>query len=379
MNLCFFSAKYLPSIGGVERYTAELAKQVSAKGHKVTIVTSNVDKLSPIDYKDNIRTVRLPCINLLKGRFPVPLFNIRFFNLLKIVFEEEYDCVLVQTRFYLHSLIGVKAAYRMNIPSMIIEHGTSHFTIDNKVLDKLGHRYEHYITRQEKKYCHNYYGVSVPCCDWLKHFGIEAKGTMYNAVNISEIKQCSSGKMKTMAEAIASKYDNTVIFTGRLVKEKGIIELIEAVKVLNANGTNVALLIVGDGPLKKTIEDSSEEFVICTGELKHNDAISLLKKSDIFCLPSYSEGFSTSVLEAAACKTFIVTTDTGGSAELLLDDTFGIVMSNHDVDTIAASIKRAIEDKPYRKAAEDKTYYRLVKFFTWEKIAEKYLDRVRDL
>ena len=69
MTLCFFSAQYLPTVGGVERYTFNLAKRVIAAGHKALVVTSALPGL-PMDETDEygIQIIRLPVWPLMNGR-----------------------------------------------------------------------------------------------------------------------------------------------------------------------------------------------------------------------------------------------------------------------------------------------------------------------
>ena len=68
----------------------------------------------------------------------------------------------------------------------------------------------------------------------------------------------------------------------------------------------------------------------------------LLKETNIFCLPSDSEGMPTSVLEAAACKCYIVTTKYGGAKELILDDSYGIVMENNKVGNSKTALRNSL-------------------------------------
>ena len=92
-----------------------------------------------------------------------------------------------------------------------------------------------------------------------------------------------------------------------------------------------------------------------------------------FCLPSDSEGFPTSVLEAVACKCFVITTYQGGAKELLVDEQYGIIMRDNTVESIQKNLEKVIEDDAYRTQAECKSYDRLVKYFTWDATAEKVM------
>ena len=66
---CIFAAQYFPHLGGVERYTYNLSKKLIEKGNEVVIVTSNVYRLSDYEIVDGIPVYRVPCINLLEGRY----------------------------------------------------------------------------------------------------------------------------------------------------------------------------------------------------------------------------------------------------------------------------------------------------------------------
>ena len=70
---CFFSAQYLPSMGGVERYTYNLARHLIVKGNRVTVVTSAVRGLPEHEVSEGIEIYRLPSFGFLNGRFPILL------------------------------------------------------------------------------------------------------------------------------------------------------------------------------------------------------------------------------------------------------------------------------------------------------------------
>ena len=75
---CIFAAQYFPHLGGVERYTYNLAKKLIEDGNEVVIVTSNVYKLAECEKVDGIRVYRIPCWNWLEGRYPVLKMNSKF-------------------------------------------------------------------------------------------------------------------------------------------------------------------------------------------------------------------------------------------------------------------------------------------------------------
>ncbi|MDE6234059.1 MAG: glycosyltransferase, partial [Lachnospiraceae bacterium] len=68
---CIFSAQYLPHMGGVERYTYYLSKELIKLGNKVTVVTSKVSGLPEHEISEGIEIYRMPSYNLMDGRLPV--------------------------------------------------------------------------------------------------------------------------------------------------------------------------------------------------------------------------------------------------------------------------------------------------------------------
>ena len=152
-----------------------------------------------------------------------------------------------------------------------------------------------------------------------------------------------------------------------MLKEKGIYELIAAVEKYNeANDNEIYLFIAGEGDEKDYVERHRSKFIIPTGRLNFEEIIALLKESDIFCLPSVSEGLATSALEAAACECFIITTKRGGTKELIKDEKYGIVMDDNSVDNIYNALEKAMKNDDERIEAQKLCYAWLKQNFTWK-------------
>ena len=379
MRYCIFVANYLPNLGGVERYTYNLARKLIAAGNKVTVVTSNVFALAEQETMDGVEIIRIPCWNVLAGRFPVLKPGKDFKRLNTMLKGREFDFAIIQTRFYVHSAYAACYCKKMGIPHIVIEHGTNHFTVNNPVLDFVGSIYEHCISFVVQRCGGDFYGVSQDCCHWLNHFKIQAKGCLYNAVELEDIEKKLVATKYSYRKELGLGEDIIITYTGRLVKEKGIEKLVEAMGLLGRS--DCKLLVAGDGELFEQIKQCACPNVILLGRLSFDQIVALLKETDVFCLPTdYPEGFPTSVLEAAAAKCYTVTTTHGGSKELLLDENYGIILQENTPTQIAKAIDRAINDPAYRRSAADKAYDRLQKHFTWDctsqeimKIAEEII------
>ena len=373
---CIFAAQFLPHMGGIENYTYNISKELLKRGNEVVIITNNTTG-SPLHEKiDGIKVLRFPCYNLINGRFPIMKLNKDFWRIHRYLKKQKYNIVVINARFYFHSIYAALYAKKKHIKSICIEHGTSHLSVHNRMLDFVGGVYEHIHTMVLKRICKDYYGVSEACCEWSAHFGIDSKGVLYNAVDLEKIECLKEREQRDFRKEYSIADDALVIvFTGRLLKEKGIYELIEAVERYNKNHKPLYLMLAGEGEEKAYVESHRSEYIIPLGRLQFEDVIAVLKQTDIFCLPSVSEGFATSALEAAACKCYIITTERGGTKELVVDDNYGTVMKDNSVDNIYIAIEKAAADDELRKKGQELCYNRLKNNFTWEHTTDN-LERI---
>lgn len=373
---CIFAAQYLPHLGGVERYTYNLARFLQRKGSKVVIVTSNVQRIAEHEISDGIEIFRLPCINLLNGRYPVLKFWSKDYRrLYKEIEKYDYELVAVNTRFYLHSICGVKYAKKHGQKSIMIDHGTSHLSVHNKILDTIGGWWEHLITKIDYHYCKDYYGVSEASCEWLGHFGIKARGVLYNAIDLEQIEEIKKNKKQNFREKFGIADNAKIIaFTGRLLKEKGIIPLVESVEKICKQRDDVYLFLAGDGDLDEYVNEHASDHIIPLGRLSFEDIIYMLVDSDIFCLPSFSEGFSTSVLEAVACGCYVITTERGGSKEMITSREYGMIIKDNEQQRVYDALLQIIDNDEERKNACEQCYDKLKNNYTWDIVSDKVLE-----
>lgn len=364
-TICIFSAQYLPHMGGVERYTYNIAKECLKRGHRVIVVTSANSALDAISVEEGIKVYRLPSFQLMNGRLPILKYNRRTRQLFNVLKNEQIDFCIVNTRFYFLSLSGMKFAYENHIPLITVEHGTAYLTFNNALLDFIERKYERAITRKGKKYCQHYYAVSEFSRQWLKEFGIEGEGVLYNSINPDDYKDIIVGP--------SDKLDGvTIAYTGRLIPEKGVSVLLEAFSILRKKYENIYLILVGEGPLETQIKQYNDDHIHYLGRKDNKDVIKILKNADIFCLPSRSEGFSTSVLEAALTKCCIITTKRGGSVELITDDRYGIIIEDNRLYFVKEALERVIKDGNYRETSANNVYKRVIDNFTWKQCVDEF-------
>lgn len=371
-NYCIFAAQYFPHLGGVERYTYHLARELIRRGDQVVIVTSNVQRLPSYEKMDGIPVYRFPCINLLDGRFPVLWPGGDFWKIHRMLKKKHFDKVIVNTRFYPHSLYGVLFGRKHRAKTIVIDHGSSHLTVHNPFWDTVGGWYEHFFTGILKIFCKDYYGVSQASIQWLKHFHIQAKGALYNAIDLDEIQKRLANPLRDFRKEYGiPKEAKLVTFTGRLLAEKGLLPLVKAMKNISRKYPDTYLCIAGDGDLEEELKKRADSHIKLLGRLDAGEIVDLLSATDIFCLPSVSEGFSTSLLEAAACRNFIVVTDSSCPYELLPDSGYARILEKLSARSIEDGLFWALTHPQECQKASERVYERLVKHFTWEIVTDR--------
>ncbi|MDB5168819.1 MAG: glycosyltransferase family 4 protein [Candidatus Saccharibacteria bacterium] len=367
-----FTGYYPPHLGGVERYTDKLSGALEKLGYNIVIVTSNSNDLINHEKIGNRSLYRLPIHKLAKDRYPMPKTNAEYKELISQVKNEKIDYYIVNTRFHLTSFVGAKIGKGLGRPVMLIEHGTNHFTVNNRWLDYIGLVYEHLLTYRLKHYVDRFYGVSKKCNVWLEHFSIHASGVFYNAVDTADKKIAN--------DYYVDKYSgNEVVITyaGRLIKEKGIMNLLEAfVEIKKKNPKlRMKMVIAGDGALLETIKrNHNDSSIDILGKLDFEHVISLLKRTDIFVHPSlYPEGLPTSILEAGLMGCAVIATPRGGTEEVIIDERHGIIVDG-STESLQKAIQELIVDSRMRKELADKLRHRTEETFNWDVVA-KEVDR----
>lgn len=368
-----FSSHYLPHVGGIEVFVENFSREILLFGYKVNIITSDSERLGFIGEKNNINFFRLKSFFLLKGRFPVPYSIREFFYIYKNCYKNKKTYTIINTRFFITSLLGVILGKISNSKIIVIDHGSGHFVYKNIFINFLAHLYEHSISLLISLFKPDFYGVSLSCCDWLKHFNINAKGTIYNGISFE--RKYKKSKLWN------KKWNNKkiIFYAGRLIKEKGLLELIEGFNKFYKNHKNYILLIAGSGDLenkiKKSFSKSKNKYFL--GRLDRNDVFYFLSKTNVFVNPSnYPEGLPTVLLEAGSFSIPIISTPNGGAKEIIIDKETGLLIPNGNVKNIYNSLVWV--DSNYSEAVKmGNNLNKLLKNkFDWKIIIKNFLSKL---
>ena len=308
-----------PKIGGIERISHELATALNLiQGVEVSVVSAKWPSKfletdwGEIDYLYEVLYV--PSITIFR-RLPVPnIFRRQFWAQMGDL-NDDFDLVFYQSHlFVLNWIIAVKL--RRMKRRIWMNHGCNYVPINSRVGSRLSFLYERLGMTIMKSFCNEFVGQSKNTAEWMAlKVGIPFQ-VLSNAINMQQFNgenEFEDRKLKT-----------SVLFVGRLVEGKGLLDCISAVSEANqmlrhSGSTNLlTLTVVGSGPLKDSVSNHKPLMEISwRGELSHSQVIASMYQHDIL-IQAYSqpEGLTTVTLEGLAAGMLIVTTPVSGEGDL---------------------------------------------------------------
>ena len=167
-----------------------------------------------------------------------------------------------------------------------------------------------------------------------------------------------------------------ILFVGRLNRDKGMLDMAAAFDTIAKQHTDVELLLVGaeeDVPFSRIQE-------ICYAERDRLHYVSFtsaperyMMAADIYCLPSYREGFGMTLIEAAACGVPAVASRIYGITDAVEDGKTGLLFPAGDVAALTQALLRLLEDRDLRQQMGEAARVRALELFPEKKITEEML------
>ncbi|MGZ7167501.1 MAG: glycosyltransferase family 4 protein [Halobacteriota archaeon] len=171
-----------------------------------------------------------------------------------------------------------------------------------------------------------------------------------------------------------------VLFAGRLIYEKRVDLLLNALALAKEEIPTISCMIVGDGPERATLEAQArqlglEENVTFMGFVKQDGLIAHMKSSKVFVLPSEREGFGLVIVEANACRLPVISIrhEMSATRELVEDEINGFLVSTASPEEIAKVIVRIVQDDVLRARLAENGQ-EMAKRFAWSDISRSVID-----
>jgi glycosyltransferase involved in cell wall biosynthesis len=319
MEVLILSPFFSPNVGGVETHLDDLVNVIKDKSFKSYVLTYQplmTDLKAPKkEIKSNLEIHRVEWFRKLFYKFePYPvldflyltprLFIATFFFLLrhpqvKVIHAQginsAFIAVLLKFIFKIKVVVSTHAVYEFNGESLFAKVTRWTFNHADKILSLLEHSKNELVKL----------GVSEnkiePYTYWVdqKLFSVKEKHLAKKELNWEEQKFY-------------------VLFVARLLEKKGVLELLEAAKILEHN--NIIFHIAGSGPLEEKVKEYSNKFnnIIFHGKLPNQQLPKYFQAADVFIIPStHEEGAGRVIMEALSCGTPVIGSNRGGIPEIL--------------------------------------------------------------
>lgn len=203
--------------------------------------------------------------------------------------------------------------------------------------------------------------------------------------------------LKNQATSLRQQYNITsddlvFSFVGRIVKDKGILELVEAFKMVSdyvaemgskeAKALRIFLMVVG--PFEQELNPLPEDVVKFLSQDKRvilagfqRDVRPWLMASDVFVFPSYREGFPNVVMQACLLEVPCIVSDINGCNEIIRHGSTGLIVPPKDIPALAQAMQSLVQDEDKRKmfstTARSFVSSNYDREYVWEEIRKEYI------
>ena len=313
---------------GAERQTEQVARELARRGHDVTIFTRRYRNQPFAERKDDYR---------IKRRRELPLPAVRMVwdtlaGLWHIARHRPKVDVLLCYQTLNSGLIGAIAQSVLGIPAILSVRGTDEYRLDfsmtNRVLVPRIYRQVKHVVVQSPRILKDLHA------QWKK----SGKSNLYQTIS-SKLSVIPNGVGLTNLKQVNG---SKVVYVGRLIKDKGVADLILALKQLR----DVHAVIVGDGPDRQRLEQIAHGLPIAfAGRVQPSAIPSYLNQARMMVLPSHhGDGMPNVILEAMTCGVPVVTTRTSAMPDLIRHEENGLLFEPGDVRQLAQHIGRLNHD-----------------------------------
>jgi glycosyltransferase involved in cell wall biosynthesis len=366
-------------IGGISPHVFFLSKSLAQNGVKVYVVTCDFPGAPAHEVIDSVEVYRVDSYKNPSPDFAtwVYLMNLNMqkeaANLVKKL-PNGVDVFHAHDWLVATSGIGLKHVFRK--PLLVTMHSTEVGRRDgiHTSTEKMIGETEAWLTYEAWKIiCCSDYMVSH--VRWA--FGLPADKLVMvpNGVNRDVYSAIEKEDLKAFRRRWALPEEKIVLFVGRLVYEKGIHVLVNAVpKVLEK--VNAKFIIVGSGYMKEQVMTivrsmKMEHKVLFAGFADDATLLRLQKCADVSVVPSLFEPFGIVALEAMAARSPVVASDTGGLSEIVDHDWSGVKVYPNNPESLAWGIVKILTDDIYRNYLVENAYRKILDKYDWDKIAQQ--------
>ena len=383
MRVCFISRRFFPAISGMSVYALNLLRQLAADGHDVVMVSqyrADADGVGvygggPPPAVAGVRVVGLESVGEQAVGLGLPADFEADVAAMVAAVEREHEAApfdVIHAQYgYPTGLAALEASRKLGVPNVVsIQGGDGHWVGGCCTTHKAAMR-------------------AV-----LNHAGAVLIGSESFAAEVSGHHATLRDRFTivpgaTDVDRFRPRLDRpvgalgqpaTLLYHGRVDLRKGVVELIDAFALLIESGRDLRLVVSGIGPDVAAVGERVEllalgDRVELLGYASYEQAPRVYHQGDLFVSPTYSEGFSNTILEAMAAGLPIVSTRTVGVVDCLVDGRDALLVEPRDVDGLTWAIARLLDDDALRTRLARQALAEVRTSYSWPAVVRQ-IERV---
>jgi glycosyltransferase involved in cell wall biosynthesis len=332
---------YYPRLGGAERQLASLAPLLKERGIEIRIFTRRYDPaLSPFEMINDVPVYRLPVPG------PKPLAALSFsFNAMPMLRNFKPHVI------HAHELLSpattaimAKRLFGTPVVAKVLRGG------ELGDLAKLKRRAFGFRRIESiKRGIDSFIVISTEIDNELAEIGVPPEKRIFipNGVDLNRFAPLSLDERAGLRRSLNLPDDLIVVFSGRLDPEKRVNHLIEMWGEIVKRHPAATLLILGTGTEEQRLKRMAGPNVRFEGNVK--DVAPYLRASDIFVLPSSTEGLSNALLEAMASGLASIATSVGGATDVIENGKNGILIQPDNPQALMSALLTLLSDSAMRE------------------------------
>lgn len=361
MRILHVTKKYPPLIGGDAIVVQSLEAEQKKLGHDVFILTSKT-----------VRDEKLPNVysfGIGEGAYTLDKITVkRIISLLLLFFQCFFFLRRIKpTIIHTHSPdLGFVCSLVARLHGIPVVHTCHGVTFADKRYSRLKRATEKFFLK------HGAFSAIVTVDKTsLQAFhdaGIERVIYIPNGVDTAFFKPIPRDRRELL----------TFLFVGRLENQKGLIYLIEAVKLLASSRKDFRVIIVGEGSLRGALQSRVsayhlEHFIFFVGAKGKAELRDYYQHADIFVLPSLWEGFPLTILEAWASGVAVIATKVNGIPAICIDKKNALLISKENPQELFAAMEMVLNNRMLAESLGQQGRILVSKCFSWQAITEETL------
>jgi len=328
--------------GGTEFIAHQLATKLAEKGNFVCIATRREENLPIIELRhNNYYVYRLP-------RMKIPILGslLYLFSVFCLTMQLKPDVIL---DLGLHGN-GLFSRIFMRKPYIVWGRGSDVYNIKTHI--------QRILVKLILKETSLILVLSKNMEKHLMNISNRKPIILPNGIDIAEFQ-------KNMRKMLGKRFGRKqILFVGNIRPVKGVEYLINAMPKILEEEPDTCLVLVGSYPQTfiQKIPKNLKNKVMLTGFINHQEVPAYMKGSDVFVLPSLSEGFPNVLLEAMAAGLPIVATNVGGIPEIVTDGENGFLTESKNSKQLAEKILLLLKDESLRRRISENNLIKVRKY-----------------